>query len=160
MAVGGVIVASRMVPLAIRMLLRRRWSFTAFSSVLPRLWRSSRWRNLRTVVSSGAPSTPRSMPTKVRIATESYSSSSGSDRSKPLKGYRRPPAVLADIRIESLKRRRHLWPGNEPGPCPPETAPGVSVWRTSQRPSVSAAASSSLPISYSPIVYILADGAA
>jgi hypothetical protein len=38
--------------------------------------------DLQTVVSSGAPSTPRSMPTKLRIATESYNASStaGSDR--------------------------------------------------------------------------------
>ena len=48
----------------------------------PKTCRSSRWRNLHTVVSSGTGSRPRSMPTNCRIPAESYSASStpGSDR--------------------------------------------------------------------------------
>jgi hypothetical protein len=50
----------------------------------PRSCRSSRGRNLHTVVSSGTGSFPRSIPAKWRITAESYSASStaGSDRLK------------------------------------------------------------------------------
>jgi hypothetical protein len=55
---------------------------TSSNSGRPNSCSSSRWRKRHTVVSSGTGSRPRSMPTKHRIACESYSASStaGSDR--------------------------------------------------------------------------------
>src|SRR5436190_223967 len=79
---AAMIVASTMVPPATFRPREARCSFTRSNSGLPRSWRSSRWRKLRIVVSSGTGSRPRSMPTNRRIDSESYSASSaaGSDR--------------------------------------------------------------------------------
>jgi hypothetical protein len=76
------IVASTIVPVVIRTPLPSRCRFTASSISPPSPCSSSKWRNLQIVVSSGTGSRPKSMPTKSRITTESYSASStaGSDR--------------------------------------------------------------------------------
>src|SRR6266567_1442556 len=76
------IVASTMVPVATLKPWACKWALTAANSCRPRSWLSSIWRKRRIVVSSGAGSRPRSMPTNCRIASESYNASSaaGSDR--------------------------------------------------------------------------------
>ena len=76
------IVASTIVPVAIRMPFASRWMLTASSISPPSSCRSSMWRKRRIVVSSGAGAMPRSTPTKSRTAADSYSNSStpGSDK--------------------------------------------------------------------------------
>src|ERR1700730_3350116 len=79
---GLMIVASTIVPVATFSPLASRCRCTSSNNCRPRSCCSSRWRKRHTVVSSGTGSRPRSMPTKSRIARESYSASSaaGSDR--------------------------------------------------------------------------------
>lgn len=69
------IVASLIVPRATLTPWDSRCRWTAWKSVLPRWCFSRRWRNLKMVVSSGTGSRPRSMPTKRRMAWESYKAS-------------------------------------------------------------------------------------
>ena len=96
-------------------------SLTALSSVLPSLLRSSRCRNLHTVVSSGAPSVAKSMPAKLRIATESYSASSMYGRIRqvepqlqeihsqhPFQRDRWPAPGFVDLRIHRRDRSGQL----------------------------------------------------
>ncbi len=75
------IVASTMVPVLTFTPRRRRCSATMWNTWTPISCASRRCRNWHTVVSSGAGSRPRSIPTNPRIAGESYSASStaGSD---------------------------------------------------------------------------------
>ena len=112
------------VPVVILMPLRLRCSFTLTSSFLPSLCFSSRWLNLHTVVSSGAPFTPRSMPTKLRMDTESYNASS--DRrvrqvepqlqkiypQHTLQRQRPPASRLTNLCIKRLNYRSQLPPGH------------------------------------------------
>ena len=93
------IVASTIVPVVILIPLRRKCSFTVVSSFFPSLFFSSRWRNLHTVVSSGAASTPRSMPAKLRIEFDSYNAPS--------------TAGLADLWIKRLNQRSQFCPRHD-----------------------------------------------
>src|ERR1700730_10319704 len=76
------IVASTMVPVAMRMPFVSRCRFTASSICPPRSCFSSKWRKRQTVVSSGGAATPRSIPTNRRNTGDSYNASStpGSER--------------------------------------------------------------------------------
>ena len=73
---ASMIVASTIVPERSEMPLSARCAFTSAKSASVSPCRSSRWRKLRIVVSSGMRSSPNSMPAKRRIASLSYSVSS------------------------------------------------------------------------------------
>ena len=147
------IVASTMVPLVILMPLRCRWSLTAVSSSLAELVALQQVAELadrRLVRRAFDPEidadeaahrhrvVQRFLHRRVRQVEPQLQEV---NPQHPLQRNRRTPAVLADLRVHRLHRRRQLRPRNDLGPCPPGTARAASSCRTSQIPPVSAASS-------------------
>src|ERR1700726_961340 len=113
-------VASTIIPVVIRTPRACKCRFTAPRIFSPSLCSSSKCRNLHTVVSSGAGSCPKSIPTNCLITGESYraSSTAGSDKlnhccKKYIRSIRSTPTggrPLPDFWIVRLDQRAQLPP--------------------------------------------------
>src|SRR6266536_3485535 len=142
------IVASTMVPVAIFKPCACKWALTAANSCRPRSWLSSKWRKRRIVVSSGAGSRPRSMPTNCRIASESYKRFlrrrvrevepllQEVDPQHPLQAHRR--TSRGTLAVGRFDQRAQLFPRHHPihlgeKPCPARRLRVLLEPRTAQR---------------------------
>ena len=115
---AAMIVASTMVPRDTFRPFASRYSHTRWNIRSPSACASSRCRNLHTVVSSGAPSRPKSIPTNRRRLAMSYNASSHASSARlnqcytqhpqhPLKTHRRVASVrLRAMRFDLLAQRR------------------------------------------------------
>src|SRR5215467_10163565 len=134
-------VASTIVPRLMRMPRLSRYSLTACNIAPPRSCFSSRWRNCKIVLSSGAGARPKSTPAKGRSAGDSYSASSapGSDRlNHCCKEYTRsiidkPPAAAHSLLWDSVVRSTLVTPPTGcSAPSLRETAPASTYAGTSR----------------------------